>query len=218
MGVHYGAIETRFEETTLPFKDPHGLQLALVETDDQREFVPWGKSAVPPEHQVRGLHNVKIWERELAPTARVLSERMGFRVLGTESGWTRYLVDDGGSGKIIDVREMPGQSRGNWGAGAVHHVAWRMKDDDEQMIMRDAIASAGLNPTEPIDRFWFKSVYFLEPGQVLFELATDGPGFDRDEDPEHLGEQLILPPWLEPYRDKIEAALPRLEMPKISAD
>jgi glyoxalase family protein len=137
---------------------------------------------------------------------------MGFTFLGNENGWSRYIVD-GGSGKIIEVKELPNEPRGSWGTGAVHHVAWRMKDSDEEMTMRGIIENAGLHPTEQIDRFWFKSVYFKEPGGVLFELATDGPGFDRDEDMEHLGEQLILPPWLEPHRKEIEAALPRLEMP-----
>ncbi|MGH7594740.1 MAG: ring-cleaving dioxygenase [bacterium] len=214
MGVKYGAVETRFDETTLPFKDPHGLQLALVETNDSREFVPWEKSAVPLDHQLRGMHTVRLWARRLPPTAEVLTECMGFSLLGTENGWSRYSVDGGGSGKFIEVKELPQENRGRWGTGAVHHVAWRMKDSEEEMVMREILFNDGLFPTEQIDRFWFKSVYFREPGEVLFELATDGPGFDRDENMERLGEQLILPPWLEPHRAQIEAALPRLEMPR----
>ncbi|MDZ7269151.1 MAG: ring-cleaving dioxygenase [candidate division KSB1 bacterium] len=214
-GVPYGAVETRFGETTLPFKDPHGLPLALVETDDLRAFVPWGKSPVPEEHQVRGMHTVRLWERRLAPTAETLTTCMGFSLLGTENGWSRYGVEGGGSGKMIEVKELPRENRGRWGTGAVHHVAWRMQDSAEEMTMRAVLLEAGLFPTGQIDRFWFKSVYFREPGGVLFELATDGPGFDRDEDMERLGEQLILPPWLEPQRPQIEAALPRLEMPKL---
>ncbi len=217
LGVKYSDAETRFGETTLSFKDPHGFPLALVETDDPREFVPWEKSPVPAEHQLRGMHCVRLWERQLTPTAKLLTESMGFTLLGLENGWSRYTVDDGGSGKIIELKELPNEPRGSWGTGKVHHVAWRMKDSDEEMAMRDIIESAGLHLTEQIDRFWFKSVYFNEPGHVLFELATDGPGFDRDEKMEKLGEQLILPPWLEPYREKIEAALPRLEMPRLTA-
>ncbi|HUP19259.1 MAG TPA: ring-cleaving dioxygenase, partial [Gemmatimonadota bacterium] len=102
---------------------------------------------------------------------------------------------------------------GHWGTGAVHHVAWRVRDDDEQVKVRAAVEAAGLSPTPVIDRFWFHSVYFKEPGGTLFELATDGPGFDRDEEPERLGESLVLPPWLEPRRSEIEAALPPLETP-----
>jgi glyoxalase family protein len=214
LGVKYGDIETRFGETTLSFKDPHNFPLALVETDDPREFVPWEKSPVPAEHQLRGIHCVRLWEGQLAPTAKLLTESMGFTLSGSENGWSRYLVDGGGSGKIVEVKELPNEHRGSWGTGKVHHVAWRMKDSEEEMTMCGIIESAGLHPTEQIDRFWFKSVYFNEPGHVLFELATDGPGFDRDEEMEHLGEELILPPWLEPYREKIEAALPRLEMPR----
>jgi glyoxalase family protein len=123
----------------------------------------------------------------------------------------------GGSGKWIEVKELPTGRRGTWGTGGVHHVAWRVRDDEEQMAVRGAVASAGLNPTPQIDRFWFRSVYYKEPGGALFELATDGPGFGRDEDMAHLGEQLILPPWLEPQRAEIESVLPKLELPRVRA-
>jgi glyoxalase family protein len=212
-GVQHGATESRFGETTLPFKDPHGLQLVLVETGDDRKFEPWENSPVSSKHQLRGMHAVRLWERQLAPTARVLTELMGFNLLGTEDGWQRYEVEGGGSGKLIEIKELPDERRGQWGTGSVHHVAWRVHDSDEQITLREMISSAGLRPTPQIDRFWFKSVYYREPGGVLFELATDGPGFDRDEDMDHLGEQLILPPWLETQRKEIESALPSLEMP-----
>ena len=212
--VEFGNLETRFGEKVLPFKDPHGLQLALVETADEREFVAWNESAVAPEYQLRGMHAVRLWERNLKSTETLLTQVMGFEPLGTEEGWHRYGVDGGTSGKIIELKELPQERRGQWGTGGVHHVAWRMNDSAEEMVLRDAIAQTGLWPTEQIDRFWFKSVYFKEPGGALFELATDGPGFARDEKLERLGEQLILPPWLEPQRQSIEAALPRLEMPR----
>src|SRR5687767_711186 len=214
-GVEYGAPETRFGETTLAFKDVHGLQLALVETSDERQFVPWENSPVSPERQLRGMHSVRLWERKLDHTEKILTQRMGFSLLGAEDGWHRYGVEDGGSGKLVEVKELPEERRGEWGTGSVHHVAWRVKDSEEQMALREGIANAGLRPSPQIDRFWFKSVYYKEPGGVLFELATDGPGFDLDEDMEHLGEQLILPPWLEAQRKEIEAALPPLKMPRI---
>ena len=213
LDVEQGIFESRFGETTLPIKDPHGLQLALVETGDDRQFVPWENSPVPQECQLRGMHTVRLWERRLAHTEAILTHRLGFNVLGEEDGWHRYGVEGGGSGKLIEIKELPEERRGQWGTGSVHHVAWRVKDSEEQMVWREGIANAGLRPTPQIDRFWFKSVYFKEPGGVLLELATDGPGFDRDEDMEHLGEQLILPPWLETERREIEAALPSLEMP-----
>lgn len=213
-GVSYSTPETRFGETTLPFEDPHGLQLALVETADERPFVPWENGPVPAEYQLRGMHSVRLWERRLESTETVLTQHMGFTHFGTEDGWHRYGVDGGGSGRLIEVKELPEERRGQWGTGGVHHVAWRVRDSDEEMSVRATLQGAGLRPTPQIDRFWFQSVYFKEPGGVLFELATDGPGFDRDEDPEHLGEHLILPPWLEVHREEIEAALPSLEMPR----
>lgn len=213
--VAFSKVETRFGEKALPFKDPHGLQLALVETDDERQFVPWEISPVPPARQLRGMHAVRLWEDDLKPTATLLTEAMGFEHLGTEAGWHRYGVDGGTSGKIIEVKELPEERRGQWGTGSVHHVAWRLKDSEEEIALRDIIVEMGLEPTPPIDRFWFKSVYFEEPGGALFELATDGPGFSRDEEIEHLGERLVLPPWLEPRRHEIEAALPPLEIPPV---
>jgi glyoxalase family protein len=212
-GVAYDRPNSRFGETTLSFKDPHGLQLALVETSDEREFVPWESSPVSPEHQLKGMHAVRLWERQLGPTETVLTQLMGFTHLGSEDGWHRYGVEGGSSGKLIEIRELPDERRGQWGTGSVHHVAWRVNDSEEQMRLREALLKAGLRPTHQIDRFWFQSVYYKEPGGVLFELATDGPGFHRDEDMDHLGEQLILPPWLEAQRGEIEAALPSLEMP-----
>ncbi len=212
--VKTGEIETRFGEKTMPFIDPHGLQLALVETGDERTFVPWEASPVPADCQVRGMHAVRLWERQLDRTAALLTGVMGFSELGEEEGWRRFGAEGGGSGALIEIKELPGERRGQWGTGGVHHVAWRVKDTEEQMSLRQAIVEqAGLMPTQQIDRFWFKSVYFKEPGGVLFELATEGPGFDRDEDPQRLGEKLILPPWLEVHRDEIEAALPPLAMP-----
>lgn len=215
--VKYNAKEIRFGEKTITFQDPHGLPLALVESNDARDFVAWDASPVPMEFQLRGMHAVRLWERALAPTAKLLTEGLGFESHGEENGWHRYGADGGGSGKWVDVQELPGERRGAWGTGGVHHVAWRVRDDEEEFAVRAQVERMGLSPTPQIDRFWFRSVYFKEPGGVLFELATDGPGFDRDENMEHLGEQLILPPWLEPHRAQIEAMLPPLEMPRVKA-
>jgi glyoxalase family protein len=213
--VTFGAVETHFGETVLPFQDPHGLRLGLVEIDPGRPFQPWAGSPVPAEHQVQGMHAVRLWERDLKLTESLLTQVMGFQPLGEENGWHRYGVEGGVSGALIEVKEMPGERRGQWGTGGVHHVAWRVADAAEQLEVRELVRVVGLQPTPPIDRFWFQSVYYREPGGALFELATDGPGFARDEDPQHLGERLILPPWLEPHRAEIEAALPPLVMPKV---
>ncbi len=214
--VKIGAPETRFGEPTLPFEDPHGLKLALVETSDPRQFTPWADSPVPPEHQLRGMHTVRLWERSLRATEALMTERMGFAFAAEEDGWRRYGVDGGGSGRYVDIKQLPQERAGLSGSGTVHHVAFRVADTPEEMAVRGQVEDAGMQPTPQIDRFWFNSVYFREPGGVLFELATDGPGFDRDEDMAHLGEQLILPPWLEPYRAQIENVLPPLTMPHVA--
>lgn len=207
--VALGEEESRFGEATLPFTDPHGLRLAVVETGDDREFTAWAKSPVPEEKQIRGMHAVRMWQRQLAPTEALLTQVMGMEKVGEENGWHRYGLE-GASGTLAEVKVTADGQGGRGGTGTVHHAAWRMRDSEEEMALRDVIAKVGLRPSKQIDRFWFKSVYFREPGGVLFELATDGPGFTADEDLEHLGESLILPPWLEPKREQIEAALPDL--------
>jgi glyoxalase family protein len=212
-GVETGSPVTRFDERTLPVRDPHGLELALVETGDRRQFTPWDGSPVPQERQIRGLHSARILERDMARTSQFLRDALGFEPLAKEDGWVRFGVVGGGSGNIIEVREVRDQPMGQWGVGSVHHIAYRVPDDEAQLAMRTQVIVSGGRPTEVIDRFWFKSIYFKEPGGVLFEIATDGPGFAKDEDPAHLGEQLILPPWLEQYREAIEKALPTLSMP-----
>ena len=202
-------VETRFGERVHAFRDPHGLRLGLAEIEEERSFVPYEESPVPVEHQLRGLHAVRLWERQIEPTAALLEDVLGLVALGAEEGWHRFGTG-AGSGGLVEIREMPDERRGAWGTGGVHHVAWRVVDDSEEMALREAIRATGLRPTQQIDRFWFRSVYFLEPGGALFELATEGPGFDRDEPLAGLGERLILPPWLESSRASIEAALPPL--------
>jgi glyoxalase family protein len=166
------------------------------------------------EHQIRGLEAARLSEASLGVTTAFLEKAMGFRHVGAEGEWHRYAIGTGKSGEYLDVREVPDARRGAWGTGSIHHIAWRVDDDAHEAAVRSDVASGGAHPTPVIDRFWFKSVYFKEPGGVLFELATDGPGFAVDEDPEHLGETLVLPPWLEPDRGAIEAAVPPLTMPR----
>jgi glyoxalase family protein len=214
-GVKTAPAEVRFGAQVLPVADPHGLRLALVEgpRDSKRPFTAWEESTVAGESQVRGLHSGRLWERDENTTVHFLTSVLGFEPLGTEEGWTRYGFRDGWG--VVDVRERRDVPRGGWGVGSVHHLAWRVDDEAHQLAMRSQIEDAGTGATPVIDRFWFKSVYFREPGGVLFELATDGPGFAADEDPAHLGESLVLPPWLEPARTRIEEVLPPLRPPKM---
>lgn len=210
-GIAAAAIETRRGDRALPVTDPHGLPLALVETKDPREFTPWAKSSVPADKQIIGLHAVRLNERDLRLSETFLTGALGFTNMGEEDGWHRFGIAGGGSGAFLEIREMPEIPRGQWGVGSMHHVAWRVPDEATELQVREKVALAHRRPTPVIDRFWFKSVYFLEPGGVLFELATDGPGFAVDEEMEALGERLVLPPWLEANRGEIESALPKLK-------
>jgi glyoxalase family protein len=229
-GVRTSAAEVRFGQNVLPVVDPHGLHIALVESADSlgRAFTSWEGSPVAVEHQIRGLESARLVERDLVVTTSFLSKAMGFVHLGTENGWHRYgltalsegsasarpkLAATSPSGQYVDLQETPTARRGAWGTGSVHHIAWRVDDETHQLEVRGRVTEEGARPTPVIDRFWFKSVYFQEPGGVLFELATEGPGFTVDEDGAHLGESLVLPPWLEPNRAEIEARLPPLVMP-----
>ena len=214
--VTFEPLESRFGDRVLPLVDTHGLRLALVESSAarRRTFTPWDGSPIPVQHQIRGLYGAQVWERSAAPTAEFMTTAMGFERIGTENGWTRYGFADAPG--ILDLREAPDARRGAWGVGSVHHLAWSVADDEEQLRVREQVQSAGGRATEVIDRFWFKSVYFREPGGVLFELATEGPGFAVDEDVAQLGESLVLPPWFESARQQIEGALPALQMPAVA--
>ena len=213
-GVKVGKPVERFGEQALTFADPHGVALALVETGDRREFAPWAGSPVPERHQIRGLHGARLLERNAGPTVKLLIETLGFEAAGEEDGWRRFALPGTRSGRVLDLKELPDGARGTWGTGSVHHVAWRVPDEPTQLAVQHRLFEANRQPTPVIDRFWFKSVYFREPGGVLFEVATDGPGFAVDEPLSELGGTLVLPPWLEPQRKRIEATLPPLKNPE----
>lgn len=213
-GVEVTEPATRFGERLLTFADPHGLRVALVETADTRDFTPWTKSVVPEAYQIRGLHGIRLLERNAAPTTDFLVNTLGFEEIGEEDGWHRFALPDSRSGRVIDIKQLPTERQGTWGTGSVHHVAWRVPDDLTEVKVQQRLQSAGRRPTPVIDRFWFKSVYFKEPGGALFEIATDGPGFGVDEPLDELGASLVLPPWLESKRSQIEAGLPPLHTPE----
>jgi glyoxalase family protein len=215
-GVTNAARAERFGADVLTFQDPHGVALALVETNDPREFTPWAESPVPVSHQIRGLHSFRLTERSLEPTELFITQGLGFELIGEEGEWRRYAVAGGGSGRLLELRVVSGGSRAVSGVGSVHHVAFRVADEAAQRAAQEQVRAAGGRTTEVIDRFWFKSIYFREPGGALFEIATDGPGFAVDEDVTSLGEQLILPPFLEPRRAEIERALQPVSAPSVA--
>jgi glyoxalase family protein len=205
----------RFGVQGLAFADPDGLRLELLASarpDDGRE--PWLGSSVPAEHAIRGFDGVTLLHADSAATERVLVEAMGFRKVAVDGERVRYESGDGGSGTFVDLLHDPNAVPGRVAGGSVHHVAFRMADDDAQATWQEHLFDAGHPTTEVKDRMYFHAIYFREPGGVLFELATDNPGFATDESVEELGTELRLPPWLESDRDRIERGLPPLEDPR----
>jgi len=212
-GVDHDAPGRRFGQTTLVFRDRDGLQLELVATDAASTGRQWTSPDISAEHAIRGVHSVTLWEHSIEATEKVLVEGLGFRRDATEEGTTRFVVGDGGPTRIVDVRVVGGFLAPIGGAGTVHHVAFRAADDATELSLRNTITGFGLAPTDVIDREYFRSVYFREPGGVLFELATDQPGFTVDEPLAQLGTGLMLPPQYEASRAGIEASLPPLHAP-----
>jgi glyoxalase family protein len=213
-GVSRGEIRERAGRAVLPVTDPEGQSLELVDDTGggTAPGSPWEESPVPADRGIRGLEGVTLTVRRLEPTAVVLVDALGFRKAGehSEDGHrvATFEVGPGGPGAEVRVAERPDLPLHRMvGAGGVHHVAFRTPDDEEHAAWRERLARVGLGVTPVIDRYYFRSIYFREPGGVLFEIATDGPGFAVDEDPEHLGESLSLPPFLEPRREQIEANL-----------
>ncbi len=212
-GITYSEVVMPSGRTGITFPDPEGQSLALVD-DGGAPFdgTPWQESPIPPEMAIRGFDGVTLAVRALAPTAQVLTEVLGFRQTATheDDGEGRVAVFEtgaGGPGATVTVIERPTIPYAHVGIGGVHHVAFRTPNTAEHHAWQERIAAAGLRVTPEIDRFYFHSIYFREPGGILFEIATDGPGFATDEPVESLGEKLALPPFLEGQRAAIEAGL-----------
>ena len=201
-------------EQVIAFRDPDGLMLEIVSHAGAEARPAWaGAHGIAREHAIRGFHGVTLWVEQGADTERVLVDTLGFRPVREDGTTRRFAAGDGGPGTLVDVRSVGGFVPGVGGAGTVHHVAWRVADDAAQLAAREQMIETGLQPTPVIDRTYFHSVYFREPGGVLYELATDPPGMAIDEPVEHLGERLALPPQYEPHRAAIEAVLPPIHLP-----
>ena len=219
-GVEHDAIVEEAGHTVLPFRDPEGQRLALVDDTEARVpgGVPWDKSTTPTVVGIRGLGSVTLTVRDVKRTARVLTEVMGFRQEGHfasgdgQHSLSLFATGAGGPGAEVLVEERPGLPFERLGRGGVHHVAFRVPDEEQHAAWLDRLGAAGVANSGLIDRYYFRSIYFREPNGILFELATDGPGFATDEDVEHLGERLALPPFLEPRRASIEANLAPIEV------
>lgn len=210
-GVTHEAPQKRFGETLLAFKDPDGMRLALVAVPGIEGEPAWTTDEVPAEHAIRGFHNASLLVREAAPTGAILTDIFGFAEIGREGSVVRYRAGETVLGGIIDLHEAGEAARGRSGAGTVHHIAFRAASDAVQAEMvRKLAANHGIGATEQKNRDYFRAVYFREPNGILFEIATDDPGFAVDEPAESLGQALKLPRFLEPKRQKIEAVLPKV--------
>ncbi|MCG7394761.1 ring-cleaving dioxygenase [Microvirga sp. ACRRW] len=209
-GVEHGALEKRFGQSVLTFKDPHGTSLSLVGVADASSDGVWTESDVPAEHAIRGLEGVTLLVENGEPTGAILTDIFGFSEVAREGSLVRYK-SDAAIGSVVDIRSVGGFLPGRMGGGSVHHVAFRSADDaDQAEMVRKLAENHGLHPTEQKDRNYFRSVYFREPNGILFEIATDEPGFAVDEAEDHLGSELKLPAFLEPRRSSIETHLPEL--------
>ena len=213
-GLRHGGVHERDGRLTLDFEDPEGQRLSLVDDGGTGEAHPWERSPVPAEYQIRGLGPITISIRQREPTEAVLTRLLGMeQARSYDHDGTEVLVftmGEGGAGAELHVAVQPGVPSAQAGAGGVHHVAFRVDDADYQ-AWAEHLKDVRMPNSGPVDRYYFRSLYFREPNGILMELATDGPGFDADEPLESLGESLALPPFLEPQRAQIEARLKPLE-------
>lgn len=217
-GVAHGAIEERTGRPSLSFTDPEGQRLELV-AGKREDTTPWPQGPVPVDVAIRGLGPVRLTVARLEPTATLLTSLLGFRQAREfplpshpDQSVVVFETAEGGPDAEVQVQVQPAARHARVGIGGVHHVAFRTPNEEEHRVWQERLAHAGVGVTPVIDRYYFRSIYFREPGGVLFEIATDGPGFTADEDRQHLGERLSLPPFLEPRRAEIEAMLPPLEL------
>src|SRR5579885_2437187 len=210
LGVPFEPPKIRGDEEVLALKTPDGLPLELVASADHRVGKAWKEMPIDADYAIGGMRGVRILAAEADVTARVVTDVLGFEKLSEQDKYTRYRSSDG---SLIDIIGDPKASWGSSGHGTVHHIAFRATDDPAQLRLLEKVHAAGLQASPVMDRKYFHSIYFREPGHVLFEIATDPPGFTVDEDAETLGTSLKLPDRYEPYRAEIEATLPKLRIP-----
>lgn len=202
----------RFGEEVLRAEDPDGMTIELVATPVPGSVQPWTDGPVPAGRALRGFHSVTLAVDDPAETARLLTDTFGYKPAGEEGSRSRF-VSTADIGRIVDLVQTPGAALPRLGAGSVHHVAFRAADDAQQLACRKTLVAQRHGVSPVMDRTYFHSIYFREPGGVLFEIATDGPGFAIDEPAEALGERLQLPAWLENSRPRIEEILPKITLP-----
>lgn len=214
-GVDVQGPQRRLDEALIRFPDPDGLNLELVSVAGSEAMEGRSTGAVPREHAIRSFFGVTLLEAHREETESFLKNVLGFRETSTDGPRARFSTNGDGAGAFVDILSVPSAGKGSVAAGSVHHVAWRTPDAPDQELWRNSIREKGFSVTPVLDRRYFTSIYFHEPGGVLFEIATDPPGFTADEDEAELGTRLMLPPWLEKHRADIVAALPSLVLPRV---
>ena len=212
LGVRAGESGSRFGAEVIPFDDPSGMRLELIVTDERATFRFWEEGPIPEPHALRAFHSVTLWLSEVEGTGKLLSEQLGYHFVGQEGHRYRYKAASNDIGLYVDLLHRPNQARARFGVGSIHHIAFRTVDDNEQIEYLNQLRRAGYGVSEVMDRQYFHSIYFRSPGGVLFEIATDAPGFYYDEPIAELGRNLKLPPWLEPSRSQIKQALPHFAL------
>ncbi|VFJ14388.1 ring-cleaving dioxygenase [Candidatus Nitrosocosmicus franklandus] len=239
--ISYAGPIKRFDdgednEQVITLYDPDGMEIELVAhkiAEERKEYV-WRKGPVPEEYATRGFYSATLSLEGYERTADLLTENMGFSNTKKEGNRFRFEIKDKekmidnfysnkekrkldllNSPSSVDLICLPDTRRGYMGLGSVHHIAWRTPNDESQLDLRKRIVNTGLNATPVIDRRYFHSVYFREPGGILFEIATDPPGFLVDQNEDELGQKLLLPQWLEPDRKYLEQVLPKINIPSL---
>jgi len=212
--VDFSQPVSRFDdERVIAFKDPDGFMGELVAHATAESRPKWNSAAVPADHSIRGIYSVTLWQESCDLTGKLLTETLGFRAVREQASIFRYAAAPDDLGSIVDLRCVPGLWPGVMGAGTIHHVAFRAPDDAAQADVRTELVALGFNVTPVIDRTYFHSIYFREPGGVLFEIATEPPGFTLDEKLDELGTHLRLPPGMESAQSQIEEILPPIQVP-----
>ncbi len=208
--ISFAGPITRFEDDCITFHDPDGLPIELVASVKESRQT-WASYDIPAEHVIRGFHHAVLTVTDDERTTLLLTELLGFRLIDCEGNRQRYESGSGGPGSMVDVVSQPTGRNGQIGIGTIHHIAFRVRDAEKQFQLRNQLIRHGYNVSPIIDRQYFHSIYFREPNNILFEIATDPPGFTVDETLAELGGHLKLPPWLELQRATIENALPPLK-------
>jgi len=211
-GISFTGPIVRFEEDVISFEDPDGMRLELV-FHQQEQRQAWKSPSVLPAHAIRGIFGVRMMIEGYEESAQLLTKTLGFQLCGEQDGLFRFNLGEEKPGMVLDVECKPDAPKGRMGIGTVHHVAWRIGSEEQLQIRKNELSKLHINATPIVDRKYYRSLYFREPGNVLFEMATDAPGFLVDEPLESLGSNLCLPKWLEGQRGYLERSLPVIAQP-----